>query len=468
MLTFKTSTKIYLGLTIVLLCISLFVFRSANKDKRPNIIKLSNITKLPNITKCPNIILISIDTLRADRLDVYGYNRKTSSSITAMASKGVLFKHAISQAPWTLPSLASLHTSMYPSEHNANNAHTRLSDKTNTLAEVLNKLGYYTIGVVSNIFATKKYGMSQGYEVFDASQNLGPEEVTSEALSKLAVKYIKKSDQRPFFLWLHYFDPHNDFVRHPEYGFASGYSEKFPDKISRQYLLNEQKSKKSLDYVNAVYDEEIAYTDHWVGWLSDQIKSMGLEKTTVTILTADHGEYFMERGRFLHGKDVYKELIDVPLVITGAIDKKLRGTVVDQTVEISSIPKTIMKLVDFDKPVFGGKNLLALIGKKPEPDFVFTEGCYAWGTNLRKKAVIFKRWKLIYNFDDETYELYHLDTDKNERKNRWNDNDTELKTLKKLMKNALNQFPNKNKISAVKVKINEKEKELLRSLGYVN
>lgn len=450
MLTFKTSIIKYLGLIIVLLCILLIVFRPTHEDKRPN------------------IILISIDTVRADRLDVYGYNRKTSPSITAMASKGVLFKHAISQAPWTVPSLASLHTSMYPSEHNANNAKTKLANKIETLAETLTKLGYYTIGVVSHVFASKMYGMSQGFEVFDESQILGHDGVTSEVLSNLAVEYIKQSDQRPLFLWIHYFDPHFTYVRHPEYGFASRYSGKLPDKISAEYLKEKQINNQLLDYVNAVYDEEIAYTDYWIGQLSDQIKSMGLEKTTVTILTSDHGEYFMERGRFFHGNDVYKELIDVPLVITGAIDKKLRGTIVDQTVEIRSIPKTIMKLVGFDKHVFGGENLLALIGKKPESDFVFTEGSYAWGTDLRKKAVIFKRWKLIYNFDDNTYELYHIDTDKNERKNRWNDNNTELKTLKKLMKNTLDRFPNKKKISAEKLKINEKTKKHLRSLGYVN
>lgn len=453
MCRFTVITKKSLGLIIILFCIVFIISRLIYQNTGPN------------------IILISVDTVRADHLNEYGYDRTTSPIITAMALKGVLFKRAISQAPWTLPSVASLHTSLYPSEHNVVSSRTKLADDIETLAETLNRYGYYTIGLVSCRFASKKHGLAQGFEVFDESQIISDDTVTSGALTNMAAEYIKNGKQKPFFLWIHYFDPHATYVRHPEFGFASGYTGQLLEKITtkdlRQALKQGQLTDEDIEFVKAVYDEEIAYTYAWIGKLLDQLNSMGVKDSTVTILTADHGEYFMERGRFFHCKDVYNELVHVPLIISGAIDEKLHGCVVNQSVEISSVPKTIMALVGVDEYVFGGKNLLALADKESDSGFIFTEGSYPWGDDDRKKAVIFKGWKLIYNFDDGTYELYHIDKDWNERKNLWNDSSTEITTLKMHLRETLDRFPHKKTTAAPKLKLDEETINHLRSLGYI-
>ncbi len=423
--------------------------------------------KLADLDRPRNIVLISIDTVRADHLDLHGYDRKTSPAVTAMASQGVVFQHAISQAPWTLPSMASVLTSLYPSEHGAVGARTRINQDIETLAEKLRSSGYHTIGIVSHTFVDKKHGFAQGFDIFDESQILGHNAITSEALTQLAIKYLKAEEDKPFFLWVHYFDPHFTYVRHPEFGFASGYSGELPDQIPGMGLGERRLSREDIEFVRSVYDEEIAYTDAHIGRLLSRIKRMGLDDSTVIILTADHGEYFMDRGKLFHGKDVYEPLVHVPLVISGAIPDKLRGREVGQSVGISSIPKTIMELVGIDNHSFHGENLLALADNNRDSSPVFTEGSTAWSERHRKKAIIYKGWKLIYNIDRDTYELYHIDADRKERKNLWKDSSTRNSELAIFMKQELDKFPSKEATVVEDVEMSDEVIKHLRSLGYV-
>ena len=433
-----------------------------------------------NFSSPPNILLISIDTLRADHLDAYGYERKTSPMITTLASRGILFKRAIAQASWTLPSMASLHTSLYPSEHKALGANTKISDDIKTAAEALQNAGYHTIGIVSHDFVDKQHGFSQGFQVFDESQILGHDGVTSEALTNLAIKYLEEAKQKsaPFFLWVHYFDPHFSYVRHSEFDFANENPENFPGMIRAEYLKERLKqqgqfSDKELEFVEAVYDEEIAYTDRWIGTLLDRLKRLKLNKSTVIVLTADHGEYFLERGRFFHSIDVYNELVHVPLIVSGAIEKTLRGAVVERPVELISIPRTIMGLAGIEERHFYGENLIELAksqkDKKETTAPIFTEGNYAWGEDQRKKAVFFKNLKLIYNFDDASYELYDMDVDWNEQRNLWDEaNSPEVNELKAFMKDELALFPpEREALSSSTIELSEETLDQLESLGYV-
>jgi arylsulfatase A-like enzyme len=450
------ATRI-VGLTLVgislVLAVTLFIYGRANS------------------AHLPNIVLITIDTVRADHLSTYGHDNRTTPTISKLAANGVIFKQAFSQAPWTLPSMASLHTSLYPSEHNAISATTKLTDEVETLAESLSNLGYYTIGLASHHFVGTRFGMDQGFDVFDESQILGHNGVTSGALTNLATKYLNNREQKPFFLWVHYFDPHVTYVRHPEYKFASGYEGQFSDEIDvealDQALINRQLTHEDVDYIRAVYDEELAYTDSWIRTLLDRIAKVSAMKNTLTVLTSDHGEYFMERGRFLHGKDVYNELVHVPLIISGAIDTNLHGRTVDQPVEILSIPRTILEIVSDEAHIFRGENLLSLAESDPGNRFIFTEGLFAWADSFRKKAVIYKDWKLIYNFDDNSYELYNLSSDWSEQLDRWDEENDEVAAIKRLLKQSLDQYPNTEGLSAPEIQLNEKTVEHLRSLGYL-
>ena len=170
----------------------------------------------------PNVLLITVDTLRADHLDAYGYPRATAPAITELARSGVRFAAAVSQAPWTMPSMASVHSSLYPSQHGAVEAETALPGTADTLAKYLRAVGYHTVAVTSHTFVDREHGFAQGFDVFDESNILGHDAVTSESLTRAALAHLENV-RGPFFLWVHYFDPHFTYVRHSNVGFADGY-----------------------------------------------------------------------------------------------------------------------------------------------------------------------------------------------------------------------------------------------------
>lgn len=418
-----------------------------------------------------NIVLLTIDTLRADHVGCYGHKKNTTPNIDKLAKDGILYKYSISQAPWTLPSISSIFTSLYPSQHNAITHKSRLNKKSFTITEKLHSLNYHTIGIISSFFTNKEKGLDQGFDIYDDSQESGHYAISSKELSLLGIKYIEnRMENKPFFLWIHYFDPHVTYIRHPEFHFADNYKGEIPKKISGKYLdqiiMNKEKySEKDIDYIKNVYDEEIAFTDIHIGLLVDYLEDNELYENTVIIVTSDHGEYFLERGKFLHGKDVYYELINVPLIISGGIDKKFRGKKVNRPVETISIPKTILSIIKADSNEFQGENLLD-IHNKGIP--VFSEGNYAYGTNHRKECVIWKNWKLIHILDNDTYELYNIKKDKKEINNLINQSTNNVFTKYNVLKKKLDSFPNDYKLESIENEIDQETLEKLKSLGYVN
>ena len=374
----------------------------------------------PSLEQPPNVILVIVDTLRADHMEAYGYPRQTAPSFALLAATGVRFEHAISQAPWTLPAMASVHSSLYPSQHGAIEAETAIPEASGTLAEQLQSVGYRTVAVVSHRLVGRQHGFAQGFEVFDETHVLGHGAVTSEDLTLTALARLQDVNE-PFFLWVHYFDPHITYVRHQDVGFADGYGGALPDELTARRLLperNQSVAKADLDYIEAVYDEEIAHTDMWIGRLWEALDSNYGADRNVFVFTADHGEYFLERGRFFHGKDAYDALVHVPLLIAGAIEPELRGTTVAGSVETRSIAATVMGLLGMRDHAFGGQDLLEVArGASAEP--AFTEGSHAFGTDARKLAVVHDGWKLIHHLDTGRYELYELASDPGERSDRW-------------------------------------------------
>ena len=429
--------------------------------------------------RSPDIVFISIDTLRADRMGLYGNRRDTSPVIDEYARNSIVYRNALSQAPWTLPSTASFVTSLYPSQHGAIKIGRRLNTDVDTIAEVLHDAGYHTIGVVSHTVVSEKYNFDQGFDLFDQTHINNQRTVTSDKLSKLAIGHFRERPKdKPCFMWVHYFDPHFDYIRHPEFGFADDTAEILPSEFvltrysagdpRRMYKKSRMKSV-FLEHIRAVYDEEIAFTDLWVGDLLDAVTADDAD--TVFIITADHGEYFMERGRFLHDGDVYNELVHVPLIIGGAIDDALRGKKVARTVELISLPKTMAGIAKVEKDPFNGEDLIALASEKtPKPRFAYSEGTWAWQKTGRTAGVVYKGWKLIRNFDDERYELYDTGKDRKEKKDLFQSGDPETVKMRRLLKKKLDAHVKTNwhiDSKAEKVDVTEEEKAQLRALGYV-
>lgn len=421
-----------------------------------------------NSPEGPNIIVISIDTVRADHLASYGYHRTTTPNIDDLAKQGVVFENAFSQAPWTLPSMASMHTSLYPSEHGAENVYSRLNDHFVTIAEVLKNNFYKTIGIISQSFLSSKHGFSQGYQIFDERYISGVNDISSESITKRAMEYIEENKSDPFFLWIHYFDPHHSYIDHVEFSYGSGYSGSLPDKLDLKDL-NENKSslnQDDIDYVKDIYDEELALTDKNIGDLINNVYDLGLEDNTIIIITADHGEEFLERTRFGHGKNLYQELIHMPLIIYVPTDLKYRGKRVKENVEISSIPYTIIDLLGIEKNLFRGINLLEVNEK--QNTVAFSEGSYAWGVDKRKEGIIYKNWKLIKNLDDQTYELYNLENDPSEKMNLIEEQNIIDKDFADNLKKRLSSFKKERATNTTDiVKFNKEDVDRLKALGYI-
>jgi arylsulfatase A-like enzyme len=419
----------------------------------------------------PNIVLITVDTFRADHLGSYGYHRKTSPRLDELAARGVRFDRAWSQAPWTLPSMATVHTSLYPSQHRAVGAETPLSRQWVTLAEVLQNAGYRTLAVVSHLFVGSRLGFDQGFAVFDESNALGDDASSSPQITVTALEALSRAapTSQPFFLWVHYFDPHFSYVRKNKFGFADGYRGRLRSPIKAEKLKELEKDSQPQDiaFIESIYDEEVAFTDEWIGQLVDSVDKIVGKRPTLFFVTGDHGEYFMEHERLGHGRDVYEELIRVPLIVAGDLDPALQGRVVKETVELASLARTITRLAGLNPERFGGEDLLELARSGGEPRLSYSEGIYAWGSDDRKLGVASRDgWKMIHNLDRDSFELYHLGRDPDESTNLWGVEEEGAAEAGNRLRAALREFAFQSERPESVIELTDEEREQLRALGY--
>lgn len=246
----------------------------------------------------PNVLFITIDTLRADHLGVYGHARPTSPRIDEFAESAVVFEEAFSHSSWTLPSFATMLTSTYAQTHGCAQFHHALDESFTTFPEILAQAGYRTGAVTSHVFVGKRHGLLQGIEWIDDSLVLdleaSHEQISSPAVTEKGIRFLEEAARNrgePWMLWLHYFDPHELYRRHPETAAA------FPG-----------------DDDASLYQGEIAFTDSWIGKVFDALDRLDLADDTIVILTSDHGEEFQDHGSNRHGQSVYREVLHVPFL----------------------------------------------------------------------------------------------------------------------------------------------------------
>ena len=241
-----------------------------------------------------NVLLISIDTCRADYLSCYGFDRQTTPQIDNIAKKGILFKNAYSPVPLTRPAHCSMLTGTYPPFHQVHdNFESELDDSNITLAEILQNNGYNTGAIISSFVLDQQFGINQGFEYYHdkftpSADGNEPEERPGEQASRLACDFLTDSTDHPFFLFLHYFDPHIDY--NPPEPFAGRYSEN-------------------------LYAGEIAYVDYCIGLVIDQLKKLGLYDSTLIIIVGDHGESLGEHGEAEHGYFIYQSTVHIPFIL---------------------------------------------------------------------------------------------------------------------------------------------------------
>ena len=303
----KTKTVFLICLTGAIVIAGLIVYE---KVRRP---------------KIRNVVLISMDTTRSDHLSCYGVYKNVTPNIDALAKEGVLYKNMYSPVPLTLPAHSSMLTGTHPPRHGVHdNLKYQLNDSNLTLAEILKNKGFATGAVISAFILDSRFGLDQGFDDYDdefeetldshISQRRGSES------TEHAISWIDKNKDNPFFLFLHYYDPHAPYDP----------PEPFKSKIVHPYFA------------------EIAYTDHCIGQVIDRLKTLGLYESTLIVVTADHGEMFGEHDEQTHGYFIYNGNIKVPLIIK--VPGIHEATTIEDFAGTVDIVPTICSLLGIDIP----------------------------------------------------------------------------------------------------------------------
>jgi arylsulfatase A-like enzyme len=399
----------------------------------------------------PNIVLIVIDTLRADHLSFYGYKNDTSPFIRKIASQNIIFNNACAASSWTAPSTASIFTSLYPFQHGVVmgfQACHRLEIKLNsipeklqTIPELLKKNGYMTYGISENINISRPLGFAQGFDRFIRFNY--PSNRINPALKKLSDE-IKSCEN--YFLYIHYNTPHKPYHKiHPWY---------------------KKKNNKKLDIISR-YDSEINFVD-------DKIRQMyelfGWDKNTLLIITADHGEEFWDHNGKGHGRTLHSEVIHVPFIIQFPEKDRIQKRIKTYVHNMDILP-TIRSYLNMKKEqVEEGINLIPLIHDKRKKHY---RNRYLYSHLYRERSekkdlntvsVINKEWKLIY-FRNK-FKLYNIEYDPKEFYNRHEKNsDISKNLLSRFLdfEKTCKKFPQVSK----KISLDEKNIEELKTLGYI-
>lgn len=343
----------------------------------------------PAPQKRPNILLVTLDTTRADHLGAYGYTRANTPTLDRLAANGVLFERAISAAPLTLPAHVSLLTGQYPFTHGVrNNGNFTLGDTTPTLATAFRAAGYRTAAFVSAFVLDHRYGLARGFDRYD--DRLGLERRGGETATA-AEAWLRETagDARPFFLWVHLYDPHDPYDPPPPFAAA---------------------------FADRPYDGEIAYDDDVVGRLLQHADGGDGRGSTIVVVAGDHGESLGDHGEETHGLFVYESTIRVPLIIAGGALPA--GRRVSELVRTIDLAPTLLDLAGAGSiPSTDGRSLRPLVdhrGAGPQDAYSETYFPQLYMNWAPLRTLQDARWKVI---DAPVPELYDLANDGAERAN---------------------------------------------------
>lgn len=372
----------------------------------------------------PDLLVLVVDALRADHLGCYGYPRATSPTLDALAARGTLFEQAQSAANYTTASVPSIFTGLYPSVHGVFVEGDRLSDAARTLAERLRALGYATAAFAPNPSLGRRFHFDQGFDLYDDKALRNDETVpwrhfeTAERIQAGALRFLDAHADRPVFLYLHYRDVHGPYVPPPPYdrlfwdaaaergagarALAAAESDARPD------YLDLAGAPERLDYYVAQYDGEIRYTDDRIGALLGELERRGRLARTWILVTADHGEAFLDHGVWNHGTELFQEEIHVPLILV-APDGRGRGRRDGGLAAGVDLLPTLLAAAGAPAPTgVQGRSLLPRLAGAP------ADGAPVFAEGRGRVAVRHGRFKLLRDAGAARWRLYDLVADPGE------------------------------------------------------
>jgi arylsulfatase A-like enzyme len=415
----------------------------------------------------PNVVLILIDTLRADHVGHLGYERTTTPHLDALAEESWVFERATSAAPWTNPAFAAVFTGREPRTLFSGGAAMKIPESVPRISQLLSAEGYQTAGIISHSFLGEEYDFHLGFDLWDQTNIKGPLGNTSPLITDRALSWLDEPPSQPFLLVLHYFDPHSDY--RPRLGFTFGepYQGTVHSGWGNIHRIQQQAregllSAEDIQHLRDVYDSEIGWTDSHIGRLLDGLRDRGLFDDALVVVTADHGEAFMDRpSRWIgHGENLHQELIRVPLIVH--LPGQTASERVPGPVGTIDVLPTILDVVGAEaasSPEFAGRSL---VGDRPDRP-VFSE------TQRRghHESITQGRWKLIYTPTKGATALFDLEADPMERR----DESGAHPDIADELLAALKSWERRNappSAAARLPEVSEAEKERLRALGYAN
>jgi arylsulfatase A-like enzyme len=421
------------------------------------------------------VLLIVVDTLRADRLGIHGSELGLTPRVDALAAESRRFERAYAHAPWTLPSFASLFTSLYPPQHGAGGRvpdFRGLREPIRTVAECFRDAGYATAAVVNVDFLTEKFGTMQGFAHVDFEVHPNNVETrVAEKTTDAALAWLRQPRAGPFFLLVHYFDPHLVYAPPASYRakFAAPQDREDASWVfgTRQQIVQYRQGMIRFDEptirrAEQLYNGEVAYTDHEVGRLLDAVGTMQLSDSTIVVFTSDHGEEFFDHGGFEHGHTLYEELVHVPLMIR--YPGKVAAGSESDLVGLVDVAPTLCALAGVEgDPAFVGRDLLGSTeSEQADERPIILQGNF-WGPPHR--GWIQGGHKLIV--EPERRKLFDLRADPGEQRELSASEPELLRKTLEDMQLAFKAMAAHLPRESAPVELSEEERERLRVLGYL-
>lgn len=452
-----------------------------------------------------NVVLVTVDSLRADHMGAYGYDRDTSPVMDELASRGLSFQ-AWANSNWTRASFPAIITSTYPLEYGG---FEYLSDSRTTVGSAVSRAGHETGAFHSNLWLSRDYNYDRGFDRFydsksdptllarlrtwaklnlnhdsalysflqgiyditeeKAGVDVGQTYKDAEAITDEAISWIEGQDGQ-FFAWIHYMDVHHPYIPHhdiaDEMGLELDISEQDAIRLRRKMLEEpEELTDEEVQTLIDLYDNEIRYTDRHIGRLVDAVdESVGLDDTAF-VVTSDHGEEFGEHGGFSHNPSLYDEVLSVPFIVEGS-DRVVGTTLTgrrDETVQLLDVGPTVCDLAGAPIPdEYRGSSVSDLLDADLERKIIIE-------TNVDddyKFALRMEGWKYIWDRSTGSTELYDLQEDPDEMDNCVDDHPDRVKRYQEMLTDHLRMIRETNE-NLPDVSMDGETEERLKNLGYL-